>query len=589
MQGVFDYTFRLHTPIQDAVLTAALAIPGVISVRQRDRRARPILRASQHAAAILHRVLTEGEVALEYTGQRFPGPMAWGDCVARWATAGEVRPWVIDGDFVLPYQREGIGFAGSLPGSHLWWPGGSGKTLALILWGLLAAAPRPVIVVTKAAARGQWASEVRRFTTLDPFVIRPGGKESLEDYALRMAGGDRRPFVILGWEAIPHHIQEIRRLFGGTRASVGFDEAHKGKSHRRFKPVPQPDGGVRFDDLENVVSSASKLSRMAGRRICTSATPVKDRRRDLWGQLDLAEPGAWGGSLCWMKRYCDARPGIWGGWTTTGESYTSELIDRLGFVVHKLSYAETHRSLPPKRRQSVYLSADEQNAPTAGTADAVRKAAKRGEAALVEARFAESASRKRKRVVEMVMESVASGGKVVVFTGRHADVEALDLAVRKEAGGKLIAGVNCWAAHGGNTTPDAREAIREKYMAATGPAVLIGTGDAWGTAYNLHDTDHAIFAMLPWTGGDLHQWEQRFSRHGQLRPVLISYVICVGTIDDQVASSLIAKLPAMEQIAGDSETASAEAALSGIENREKIAASLLAKINAIDADGIDDD
>ena len=57
--------------------------------------------------------------------------------------------------------------------------------------------------------------------------------------------------------------------------------------------------------------------------------------------------------------------------------------------------------------------------------------------------------------------------------------------------------------------------------------------------------------MLPWTPRSIRQWEGRFSRLGQKRPVLVSYVISRGTVDEHVADILLDKLPAVATIADD--------------------------------------
>jgi len=70
--------------------------------------------------------------------------------------------------------------------------------------------------------------------------------------------------------------------------------------------------------------------------------------------------------------------------------------------------------------------------------------------------------------------------------------------------------------------------------------------------------------------------------------VLILYVICEETVDEHVAATLINKLPAMEDVAGDVETASAAEAIGGREDKEKIAASIMAVLDAFDADDLEE-
>ena len=80
------------------------------------------------------------------------------------------------------------------------------------------------------------------------------------------------------------------------------------------------------------------------------------------------------------------------------------------------------------------------------------------------------------------------------------------------------------------------------------------------------------------TPGQLRQWEGRFSRLGQKRPVTIYYVIAESTVDEHIADILISKLPAVQKIVQDVELGEAEAILAGIDDEDAIAESILAKI-----------
>ena len=60
----------------------------------------------------------------------------------------------------------------------------------------------------------------------------------------------------------------------------------------------------------------------------------------MWGQLDLAEPDSWGSATTWMNRYCDRKPGLYGGFDTTGMSHMDELKGRLDNIVHRIDYRD---------------------------------------------------------------------------------------------------------------------------------------------------------------------------------------------------------------------------------------------------------
>ena len=124
-----------------------------------------------------------------------------------------------------------------------------------------------------------------------------------------------------------------------------------------------------------------------------------------------------------------------------------------------------------------------------------------------------------------------------------------------------------WSAHGSQSTT-ARQVIVDRYMAHPGPCVLVATRHAFGESLNLHDTDAALFVMLPYDPGQFRQWEGRFTRLGQKRPVVIYYVIAEGTVDEHVAGILIEKLPAVERIAKDTELAEAGDILAGYDSMD---------------------
>lgn len=561
---------------------------------------------------------------------------------------GEVQPWILDG-FLTGYQKEAISFGWANAGVHYWHPTGSGKTCTGLITAL--ASDGPVVVVTRAASRLQYAREIERFMKVRAYVIRPdsqtGNKvrvkgESWNDFRARYKGQglstktvsemwqkhqdlhgvdkpkslatylkevDHRPFVVVAWESLTDNLDALRELKPGA---VIYDESHQGKNSKRYDVLALPElpqdlgemqaqilkeereakaqGGFIKEDEDgsrkmlipvlNTASAAALLARSAKKRICTTATPVKDRVRDLWAQLDLAEPNAWGSATAWKKRHCDMKPGTYGGMDDRGSSNLDELNERISKVAHILKYEETHRQLPAKRRQSMYITPEDQVAPSGGFAAEIREAQKRGPSAILEVQLAQAASRKRKAVLGIISDHVGSNQKVVVFTGRKRDCDELGAMVRGLDAVKAK-GATVWSAHGEDTTA-ARQGIIDDYMAHPGPCVLVGTGHAFGESLNIHDTDAALFVMLPYTPGQLRQWEGRFSRLGQKRPVVIYYVIAEDTVDEHVASILIGKLPAVQDIAKDTELAEASGVLSGVdpnESEEDFAKAVLAGLD----------
>ncbi len=539
-----SYGFSV-TPSAD--LSALAAIPGV---RVRGQRV---------GASVTARHLV---AAAGLPLRSIPPTPDWLPANAKLAL-GVLREWVPA--FLTDYQRAGVAAVLAMPdgSGHFWWSAGSGKTLGAIVWA--AASRGRTVVVTKASVRGQWRGEVERFTTLRPRLLAGEQAEPISP---------DESFLILSYEILPAWIAEIERWGRGLQIpiSVVFDEAHKVKSHKRWDASPSEDGEkVSFSLKENVAAAAHRLSLLAGRRLATTATPIKDRPRDLWAQLDLVHPKAWGGYWDFAKRYCAARENAWGGWDDTGKSNVEELTGRLALVAHRVKHSQANRALPPKRRIVTFIPPEEQGRPAAGMAEEIRRASKAGGTALLEARLAEAAGKKRKRLLERIEEATGAKEKVIVFTGRRADCDALGEEIQKK-----LDGVTVWVGHGGHT-PEERDAMRAAYMAHPGPCVLVGTTDAWSEGLNLQDTDLLLGAMLPYTPGAVVQLEGRVARLGQTRAVLVEYLIAEGTVDDRVSSILLGKLPAVEKVIESEEVAGFASTLSGADD-PKVMESLVAKI-----------
>lgn len=565
-----------------------------------------------NVVTIVEQLLAQQQVGIRHVEwERAPQmdhELSWDVIAAQLHTAGEVKTDVID-SFLLPYQKEALSFGWGREGVHYWHPTGSGKTLTGIVCGL--SVPGPLVIVTRAAARIQYAREVEKFTHLRSFIIYPDSQlrkksKTLTQYLAECTEARRRPVIVVGWESLKLNLDVISAMKPGA---VIYDESHRGKNAKRWDVVQLPDldpdthkamaqlrqekadaeakngfikdtdeGRRMFLPHESTASAAASLARVSRKRICTTATPIKDRVRDLYAQLDLAEPGGWGNATQWMTRYADRKPGTYGGFDTRGSSNVDELNTRLSKIAHILDYRETHRELPPKRRQSVYIPPEEQCRPSAGFAKLLKEAAARGPGAELEVQLARSASMKRTAVLDLIESHVSSKQKVVVFTGRKEDCDTLADAVRKAVGGPGKAQV--WSAHG-EASPKVRQQIIDDYMAHSGPCVLVGTGHSFGESLNLQDTDAALFVMLPYDPGQLRQWEGRFARRGQKRPVVIYYVIAEGTVDEHVAGILIEKLPAVERVAKDTELAEAGDVLAGFDavSRDDFARQVLSDLD----------
>ena len=578
-QGWFRYKLNRLLTEEEAAAAKALAGPVYLD--------RPkLIVAHVNCAWITERWLTQQGIGFYIAERPKPEPT-----IPAIASLPELREWVPA--FLTHYQNDFIQQMGGKDGVLAVMPTGAGKTLAGIVYGLLR--DGPIVFITRAAARRTICGEIRKYTTCEPVL--------LEGKTERDIPKDTR-FIVVGWESLNSHYAALLRAHPRT---VIFDEIHVASNHKRREAVVVRDeeameaarveGKVQMEyrRLNNRFAAAEDLSRKADFRLGLTATPIRDRVRNLWGQLDLLNPRGWGGFYPWAFRYAGAHESPWGGINTDGRGTDldmQELIGRLSFSTYYIPQSVTHRDLPPMRRQVTYIPPDELSTGK----DVLKELKEHGYQSAtgeVWAKLAHAAAMKRDRVVE---EAVAGayrapdgrgGGKVVVFTGLRADAEKIAQKIEAVAAKGLAKGapkLTVFMGHGG--TPN-RDAIREAYMAHPGPCVLVGTGDSWGESLNLQDTDLAIIAMLPWTPGQIRQWEGRFKRQGMTRPVLLMYLVAEGTADEHVAHALLNKLPAVEMVAKDEVLTEFAVDLRGDE--EAVAAGFLAKLTADNDEDDDDD
>jgi len=481
-----------------------------------------------------------------------------------------VQPFVLDG-FLTDYQYEAWRQAYGLYGYHLHHACGAGKTLTALLWTLSERRPH-AIIVTRAPTKAQWKREVERY-------LKPGLKVEVLYGQTPYDIDDDANYIILSWEILSYWVDTLRRR---RRYHFVGDEIHRAKAWKRSKRIILGDGTKKYEKADNTSTAAASLAKGAVKCIALTATPIRDRVMDLWSQADIVESGCWGSSWDFAHRYADAKPNPYGGLDSNGRSNLRELQLRLDVVRHVVRFAEMARSLPPKRRVLVYLDKEEQSRPTAFARD-LKGAAKGGAQSLFEMRLMEAASRKRKWVVTETVNALASGQKVVIFTGRIRDCEAIHEALTKQVL-KAKLETPCWIGHGKVDAKERGEMVHT-YADYTGPCALVGTTDAFGEAIDgLQHTDIAIFSLLPWTPGQVTQAEGRFSRHGQTRPVQILYVIAEGTVDEHVSDVLLDKLEAVGEAVGDDDADAIARTLGGEGNDDAVINNILSRFTKKDAE-----
>lgn len=455
---------------------------------------------------------------------------------------------------LFEHQIDMLLFAFSRTGSNIWAPPAAGKTRVGIYY-LLTDRP-PYIVICKSANTDVWRKEIDKWTTCKAQILTG---QNASKMAITV---DAKHINILSWELLPHWYEVIKDTqFTG----IVFDECHMAKNFRRSKAVVDEDGNTTYESKENWSDFARKLAGIIPRRLCMTGTPIANTRMDLYAQLDLAEPFAWGGASQWGKRYMEYEETEYGiKWGKKGTN-NDELKARLAFSAQRISMQTIHKTLPPFRRDVVIVRLDQQVRAMGHSIKETRAIADNlqvtgdldSESAARELLILEAASRKRSYLIDDAIGAIRIGYKICILTGRKIDcdyiVDRLSKGLKaKQTGTDMLP---IFVAHGDIGGPDCDQAI-DSYMAyqrAEGKigAALIGTGHKLGTGLNLQDTDIAYIVQLPSTPEQILQWEMRFIRPGRTEPVLIRYLIAENTIDEDMRTLILDKLDDLSSLLGD--------------------------------------
>gem|GEM_PF-4482595 len=503
-----------------------------------------------------------------------------------------------------PFQLQAIWQCLELGSALLKEAAGAGKTsqaLAVgLVWCLRRAEVRPpLLVVTPASVLCQYAAQVERLTVTKPYVLsapcnapvyggeRLGTMDQVAGYLRDRRRAELPPIVLVGWESLTLHLQDLLRY---TWGAVVFDESQYGKANNR-QAWARKNGRLVSRFRNNRSAAAYQLAQAVVHRLATTATPIFDRRGDLWGQWTLVDPYGMGKTQKrFAIRYMGGHEGKFG-FVAEDRVWSKELAERLARISWQVPKAVSHAELPPTRLVVRYLAGADLDPEPKGFGrqiTALGRAAKSGslsaQARLSELLRAVAAARKRSAIVRDVGQWLQDDpkAKILVFTGRHRDCAELAAGIQVErffdsdtltvfrgvvatrwetgeAGEKIE---TAWAL----PSDEDRHQMQIDYMAHPGPCVLVGTMGAWGTGLDLQDTDYMAIAMLPDSPGHFIQVIGRPSRLGQKRACLITVYVGEGTADDDVATYFGDKSQDLVDLLGEVDLEGLPMALRGVAN-----------------------
>lgn len=427
-----------------------------------------------------------------------------------------------------PYQREYIDFAIQRPGTVNADDLGTGKTLQALSVAY-ASQKLPVLIVGTLLTRSVWTGASGEPAKWLGVNVKPleGRKNASPDVF-------REPND--GWWFIHYDILEawIPFIFGTLRPQVVvFDEAHNA--------TPRTKRGT----------AAEAIARFRGirRRVVLTATPIRNKRVDLWSVLNLAAPEGFGSRHAFGVYYCAGHQGQYG-WVFEGESRNEELKARMDEVMVRRTKADVMSQLPPMTRQAVEIELSTKATEAYGQYKSAEhdirkflagegKKLAAGTGAETVVRLAKMlailSEAKQDTTIELAEEAANATGKVVVFTWFKDTAKRITDQLKKRK-------IQAFGPITGDMGIQKRIENAEKFALTKQPAAYVATLAAASESINqLAACQVMIINDLYWKPLTLLQAEGRVHRGGQKGSVTIKYVVAKGTVDAYLLEALTTK------------------------------------------------
>lgn len=389
---------------------------------------------------------------------------------------------------------------------------------------------RRILIVTPAIVRSTWRDEISRWW--------PG---RAEDVGIIHLGRNRKSGVskkaaLDRSKAYAAEIQVVSFALLDEIDISGWDALVVDESHRIKDPEAAQSVAVKKISIG--LGGNSFILLLTG-------TVAPDRPIDVWNQIDTLWPGRFGssrtGGIPWKfkERYSNQLDNGYGTqWFGVNKEHAAELAARIGGLSSRATKAEWAHLLPPFLVQMVRVP------PTNGMALAARTAFENFEAIQSELNLAGQV--KATYVKEWLENAQESGAKhCCILTHLRETAEKIAAEIPATANVFCITG-EMPAEERNRVLALAKKAER---------AVIVATMHSVGIGIDLTFCTQAVFVELDYKLGEVLQAIGRFHRLSSQEPANVTILAVERTVDEIVASKLLAKMEAINKTvkAGDSE------------------------------------
>jgi len=307
---------------------------------------------------------------------------------------------------LMPFQCVGVEFLNINNGSALIADEmGLGKTVQALAWLRLYPKNTPTLVVCPASLKLNWRNEAVKWLDNPDYYIVNG--KTIE------AGHE---LYIINYDILKNHIDT---LIGMNFQVMICDESHYLKNYKT-----------------NRTKFVKKLSDNIPNKILLTGTPVTNRPKELWQQLNIIDPTSYPKFFQFGIKYCDAKQNQYG-WDFSGASNVDKLNDELKSIMIRRKKKDVLTELPDKRRSTIYFDLKKKNLKEYRLAENnfkkwliendkdVSKAMRAEFLTHINALRNLSVDGRIDNIIEWINDFINSGEKLVVFAHHHKVIDKL--------------------------------------------------------------------------------------------------------------------------------------------------------------------
>ena len=327
---------------------------------------------------------------------------------------------------------------------------------------------------------------------------------------------------------------------------------------------------VVLDEAQNIKNPVTAMARAAQRldtfsRLALTGTPVENHTGELWSIMNFINPSLLGSRAAFRKRFS----------IPIEKERDAKVAQHLAkavspFILRRL---KTDKSiiadLPEKIEVKEYCSLSEMQLElyadtVAKLRAAIEMASDMGRRGAILATITKlkqicnhpapsgaerlwGRSGKLDRVEELIEEILESGEKVIIFT-QFAQFGSLLQRHLQERFSQMVPFLS------GSTAITRREEMVSEFQGPAGPSIFLLSLKAGGTGLNLTAANHVIHYDRWWNSAVEAQASDRAFRIGQRKDVVVTKLICEGTLEEKIDVIIESKRELAETLVSGGET-----------------------------------